>query len=49
VRPDDYAARFIAFMKNSVIINQMISINSGEQIKPRSLVESLLSHSYITR
>jgi hypothetical protein len=49
VHPDDYATRFIAFIKTSVIINQMISSSSSEKIKPHSLVESLLSHSYITK
>ena len=49
VHPDDYAARFIAFMKTSVIINQMIQGSSEERIKPNSLVESIMSSSYITK
>ena len=49
VHPDDYADRFVQFMKTSVIINQTISVNLIEHVKPHSLAETILSHSYITK
>jgi hypothetical protein len=46
VHPKDYKDRFIEFMKNSVIINQKQTFGSNDDVKPNSLVESVLSQDY---
>ena len=46
VHPDMYANRFVNFMKDTVVINQVSVGGNQDKVVPNSLVETILSHNY---